>query len=164
MPSTKTSPRVKAIGLNQPPSLATLEDRVRKGSHVPTPIGANKTAYKAAMTKAVLAYRANSDTTLLRSVFITYFPVEAKAEEAARLAAEPARLAAEAACLAAEVARIEAEAARIEAEYQARKTGKKLGVVLTYAQITQSLRTLSYADVALMRPEYYTNSVATQVC
>ena len=158
------APRVKANGLNQPQSFADLEKRVRKGRHVPTPLGVDKAAYQAAMTDAVLAYRATSDTTLLRSVFITYFPVEAKAEEAARLAAEPARLAAEAACLAAEAARIEAEAALIEAEYQARKTGKKLGVVLTYAQATQSLRKLSYADVALMRPEYYTNSVATQVC
>jgi hypothetical protein len=164
MPSTIKPPRVKANGLNQPPSFAALLNRVNKGLYVPTPLGVDKAAYKADMHEAVLAYRATSDTSLLRSVFITYFPLEAKAEEAARIAAEPARLAAEAARLAAEAARIEAEAALIEAEYQERKTGKKLGVVLTYAQATQSLRTLSYADVALMRPEYYTNSVATQVC
>ena len=159
MPSRKMpSSRVKAIGRNQPNSFKALLNRLLlKRLWVSTPIGADQAAYQAAMTKAVLEYRATSDTTLLRMVFITYFPVEAKAEEAARLAAEPARLAAEAALLAAEVA-------RIEAEYQARKTGIRVDRAPTYAQATQSLRKLSYADVALMRPEYYTNSVATQVC
>ena len=159
MPSRKMpSSRVKAIGRNQPNSFKALLNRLLlKRLWVSTPIGADQAAYQADMTKAVLEYRATSDTTLLRMVFITYFPVEAKAEEAARLAAEPARLAAEAALLAAEVA-------RIEAEYQARKTGIRVDRAPTYAQATQSLRKLSYADVALMRPEYYTNSVATQVC
>ena len=177
MPSSsiKTSSRVKANGLNQPPTFSDLLKRVDKGSRIPTPLGADKAAYQAAMTEAVHEYRDNSDITLLSSVFTTYFTVEAQAEAAARLAAEPARLAAEAARLAAEAARLEAEAARlaaeaaaeaarIEAEYQARKTGIRVDRAPTYAEITQSLRTLSYADVALMRPEYYTNSVATQVC